>query len=53
MPADIAVKRPKTGCGFQRLGFAALCALFQWAGFKALVVAKAFTDLARWAGERA
>ena len=46
-------ERVKTGRGFQRLGYAALCALFQWAGFKALAIAKAFTELARWAGDRA
>ena len=39
--------------GIIRIGFAALCALCQAIAFRALAVAKAFTDLARWANERA
>ena len=45
--------RMKTGRGFQRLGFAALTALFQQCGFGAVAVAKGFTSLAAWAHRRA
>ena len=39
--------------GLTRIAFAALAALFQTLAHGALAVAKAFTDLARWAGRRA